>query len=72
VEAAEVVDANSEVIAGGVPGAGPIVKRTTLDTSVVVVLLTFDVPDRAEPGICTATCTVPAVVMSEAGTGAVS
>lgn len=41
VEAAEVVDAESEVIAGAGPGAAPIVKRTTLDTSVVVVLLTF-------------------------------
>ncbi len=40
VEAAEVVDADSEVIAGGVPCAVPIVKRTTSDTSVVVVLLT--------------------------------
>jgi hypothetical protein len=38
VEAAEVVDAESEVIAGGVPGAAPIVKRTMFDTSVVVVL----------------------------------
>jgi hypothetical protein len=38
VEAAEVVDAESEVIAGGVPGAAPIVKRTMFDTSVVAVL----------------------------------
>jgi len=30
------------------------------------------VPDCAEPGICTAICTVPAVVRSDAGTGAVS
>jgi hypothetical protein len=44
VEAAEVVDAESDVIAGGVPSAGPIVKRTMLETSVVVVLLTLD-PD---------------------------
>jgi hypothetical protein len=36
--------ADSEVIAGGVPAAAPIVKRTMFDTSVVVVLLTF-VPD---------------------------
>jgi hypothetical protein len=71
VEAVEVVDADSEVMAGGVPGAVPIVKRTTFDTSVVVVLLMF-VPDEAEPGICTATFTVPAVARSEAGTGAVS
>jgi hypothetical protein len=67
----EGADANSEVIAGGVPSAGPIVKWTTLDISVVVVLLTF-VPDVAEPGICTATFIVPAVARSEAGTGAVS
>jgi hypothetical protein len=60
-----------DAIAGGVPGAAPIVKRTMFDTSVVVVLLMF-VPDEAEPGICTATCTVPAVVRSEAGTGAVN
>ena len=39
VEAAEVVDAESEVMAGGVPGAAPIVKRTMFDISVVVVLL---------------------------------
>jgi len=45
VEAAEVVDADREVIAGGVPAAVLIVKRTTFDTSVVVVLLTFDVAD---------------------------
>lgn len=45
MEAAEVVDADSEVTAGGVPGPVPIVKRTTFDTSVVVVLLTFDVAD---------------------------
>jgi hypothetical protein len=45
VEAANVVDADSEVIAGGVPCAGPIVKGTTFDTSVVVVLLTFCVAD---------------------------
>jgi hypothetical protein len=44
VEAAEVVDADSEVMAGGVPGAAPIVKRTMFDTSVVVVLFMF-VPD---------------------------
>jgi hypothetical protein len=41
VEAAEVVDADSEVMAGDVPGAAPIVKRTMFDTSVVVVLLMF-------------------------------
>jgi hypothetical protein len=42
------------------------------DISVVVVLFTFCVADCDEPGICTATCTVPVVVSSEAGTGAVS
>jgi hypothetical protein len=45
VEAAEVVDADTEVIAGGVPGAALIVKRTTFDISVVVVLLEYDDPD---------------------------
>lgn len=45
MEAAELVDADNEVIAGGVPGAALIVKRTTFEISVVVVLLTFDVPD---------------------------
>lgn len=40
VEAAEVVDAESEVIAGAVPCGGPIMNWTTFDTSVVVVLLT--------------------------------
>jgi len=67
----EVVDDESEVTAGGVPGVALIVKGTTLDTSVVVVLLTL-VPDEAEPGIWTATFTVPAVVRSEAGTTAVN
>jgi hypothetical protein len=71
LDGANVVDAESEVIAGGVPGAAPIVKWTTLDISVVVVLLMF-VPDEADPGICTATFTVPVVARSEAGTGAVS
>lgn len=37
-EAAEVVDADTDVIDGGVPGVGVMVKRTTLETSVVVVL----------------------------------
>ena len=50
MEAVEVRGADSEVIAGGVPGAAPIVKRTMFDISVVVVLLMF-VPDVAEPGI---------------------
>jgi hypothetical protein len=61
-----------DVIDGGFPGAAPIEKMTMLDTSVVVVLLTLDVPEVAEPGIWTAICTVPAVVRSEAGTGAVN
>lgn len=72
MDAAEVVDAERELIAGGVPDGGPIVKRTMLEISVVVVLFTFDVAELAEPGICTATCTVPAAATSEAGTGAVS
>lgn len=71
-EAAEVVDADSEVMDGGVPGVEVIVKRTTLEISVVVVLLTFCVADWAEPGICTATCTVPVEARSDAGTGAVN
>jgi hypothetical protein len=61
-----------DAIAGGVPGVAPIVKRTMLDTSVVFVLYMFCVGEAAEPGICTATGTVPAVARSEAGTGAVS
>jgi hypothetical protein len=72
VEAVEVVDAETEVMVGGVPGGAPIVKRTKFEISVVVVLLTFEVADCAEPGICTAIFTVPAVVRREAGTGAVS
>jgi hypothetical protein len=58
-------------IDGTAADAELIVKRTILDTSVVVVLLML-VPDVAEPGICTASCTVPGVVRSEAGTGAVN
>jgi hypothetical protein len=72
VDAAEVVDAEIDVIAGGVPGVAPMVKSTTFDISVVVVLFTLDVGEEAEPGICTATLIVPAVVRSEAGTGAVN
>jgi hypothetical protein len=72
VDAAEVVEAERDAIVGGVPAAGVTVKRTKLDISVVVVLYTFDEPDCAEPGTCTAICTLPAVVRSEAGTGAVS
>ena len=45
VEAAKVVEADSEAIDGNGPGAVLIVKRTILDTSVVVVLLTLDVAD---------------------------
>jgi hypothetical protein len=72
VEAAEVVDAERDAIAGGVPGAAPIVKMTTFDIADVVVLLMFCVGETAEPGISIATCTVPAVARSEAGTGAVN
>jgi hypothetical protein len=71
VEACEVVEAESEVIAGGVPVALLIVKKTTLETSVVVVAVVLEEPDVAEPGISTATCTVPAVARYEAGIGAV-
>jgi hypothetical protein len=67
-----VVDVEREVMVGGVPGAEPIVKSTRLETSVVVVLFTFEVADCAEPGICTAIFTMPGVVRKEAGTGAVS
>jgi len=66
------VEVDTDVMAGGVPGSALIVKRTTLETSVVVVLLTFDVADCAEPGICTATVTVPGAASSGAGTGAVN
>ena len=38
VDASEVVEALTEVMAGGVPGSDPIVKRTTSEISVVVVL----------------------------------
>jgi hypothetical protein len=38
VEVVEVVDADSKVIAGGVPGVGFIVNRTTFDIADVVVL----------------------------------
>lgn len=72
MEAAEVVEADSDEIAGDAPGAAAMVKSTTFETSVVVVLLTFEVAEDAEPGICTATCTVPAVARFAAGTGAVS
>lgn len=66
------VDAESELIVGEGPAALLIVNRTMLDTAVVVVLETFCVGETAEFGISMATCTVPALVRSEAGTGAVS
>jgi hypothetical protein len=44
VKAAAVVDADTEVIVGGVPGGVLMVKSTTFEISVVVVLLTLDAP----------------------------
>jgi hypothetical protein len=41
VDASEVVDAETEVMVGGVPGGVAIVKSTTSEISVVVVLLMF-------------------------------
>lgn len=41
VEASAVVDAETDVIAGGVPGGAPMVKGITSETSVVVVLFMF-------------------------------
>jgi hypothetical protein len=61
-----------DVMEGGVPRAALIVKSITFDTAVVTVVLTFCVGDCAEPGISTATWTVPVPVRSEAGTGAVN
>jgi hypothetical protein len=61
-----------DVMEGGVPGAALIVKSITLDTAVVTVVPTFCVGDCAEPGISTATWTVPVLVKSDAGTGAVN
>ena len=62
----------SDVMEGGVPGAALTVKSITLDTAVVTVVLTFCVGDCAELGISTATWTVPVLVRSDAGTGAVN
>lgn len=45
VEAAEVVEAESEVSDGGDDGVADTVKRTTLEISVVVVVLMFCVGD---------------------------
>src|SRR5580692_906513 len=61
-----------DVMEGGVPGAALIVKSITLDTAVVTVVPTFCVGDCAEPWISTATWTVPVLVKSDAGTGAVN
>jgi len=63
---------DSEVMAGGVPGAALTVKSTILETAVVTVVLIFCVGDCAEPGISMATCTTPVLVRSAAGTGAVN
>ena len=54
VEACDVVDADIEVTVGAGPCGAPIVKKTTLESSVVVVLFVFDVAEVDEPGICTA------------------
>ncbi len=71
VEAWDVVDAESDVTAGGVPLTLPTVKATTFETSVVVVALVLEEPEMAEPGISIATWIVPGVVRYEAGIGAV-
>lgn len=49
-----------------------IVKRTMLESSVVPEAKEFDAPGTDEPGICTTTCTVPALAMFDAGTMAVN
>jgi hypothetical protein len=71
----DVVDAETEEITGSGPGAEFTKKYTMFDTSVVFaefgVLFMLAVPETAEPGIWTETCTCPGVVMSEAGTTAV-
>jgi hypothetical protein len=75
VEFCEVVDAETFVMAGAGPAVGLILNKTMFDTSVVVVefpLFGFVVPETAEPGMSIATWTVPAVVSSDAGTGAVN
>ena len=59
------------MVAGG-PGEALIVKRTMLESSVVPEAIEFDVPETDEPGICTTTCTVPALAMFDAGTVAVN
>lgn len=61
-----------EVIVGGGGGCAPIVKFTRFDTSVVVVAVVPEDPETAEPGIWTATGTVPVEVKSAAGTVAVT
>lgn len=71
-DGSELDGAERDVTVGGGPGAGLIVKRTMLDTSVVVVACVLEAPATAEPGIWMATCTVPGVVKFDAGTVAVS
>jgi hypothetical protein len=66
-----VVEDESEVTAGGVPVALPIVKKTMFDTSVVVVAVVLEEPETDEPGISMAIWTVAAVPRYEAGIGAV-
>ena len=66
------MDAESAAIVGAEPDVGLMLKFTTFDTSVVVVAVVPDAPETADPGICTATFTLPAEVRSEFGTGAVS
>ena len=72
VDESEVEGAETDVITGAGPAAAPILKLTMFETSVVVVAVVLEDPETAEPGIWTATRTVPALVKFEAGTIAVS
>ncbi len=69
---AAILAGKSCVIVGGEGGEAFIVKRTILESSVVPEAKEFDVPETDEPGICTTTCTVPALAMFDLGTVAVN
>lgn len=72
VDGIELDGAERDATVGSGPAAALIVKRTMFDTSVVVVALVLEVAATAEPGIWTATFTVPGAAISEAGTVAVN
>ena len=62
----------SELIVGAGGCAALTVNKTILESAVVPVAVTLEVPETAEPGIMMVTWIVPGVATSEEGTTAVN